>query len=253
MATQKSIPKILHYCWFGNGEKNKKIQACMKSWKRYCKDYTIMEWNEKTFDLNNAPLYVKEAYEMKKWAFVSDYVRLWALYNYGGVYVDTDVEIIKPLDNLLIGDGSSGFSEIREGDFQIPAAVMTSKKHNPYIRYLLSYYKTRSFKLKGGQLDLKANVYIITEMTMQKFKFKLDNTYQKIKNYEYYPAEYFTPKFEHHRYRPIITKNTYAIHYHNESWMPWYEKVKIDFLILLSYLGIKKPLRWIFYKTGVLK
>jgi mannosyltransferase OCH1-like enzyme len=247
------IPKIIHYCWFGNGNKNETILKCIESWNKYCKSYKFMEWNESTFNLEKAPLFVKEAYKMKKWAFISDYVRLWALYNYGGIYLDTDVELIKSLDEFLNKDGFSGFSEISELNFQIPAALMGSKPKNSYIKYLLSYYEKKSFILPNGQPDLKANVYIITEMTLSKYKFILNNKYQKIKDYEYYPAEYFTPKFKHHHHIPLITKNTYCIHYHNESWMPWYEKVKIDFLILLSYLGIKKPLRWIFYKTGVLK
>ncbi len=241
------IPKILHYCWFGKGDKNETIVRCMDSWKKYCKDYKLIEWNESTFDLKKAPRYVKEAYKMKKWAFVSDYVRLWALYKYGGIYVDTDVEIIKSLNPLLNKEGFSGFSEITERNFQIPAALMGSKPKNKYILYLLSYYAKRSFILPNGKPDLKANVFIITEMTVIKYKLKLNNKYQDIKDYEYYPGEYFNPKFKHHHHIPILTKNTYCIHYHNESWMSQITKLKIRLVILLSFAGILVPLRKIYY------
>ncbi len=240
----RKIPKIIHYCWFGKNKKNKRVLHCINSWKKYCPDYKIIEWNEHTFDLSSAPIYVQEAYKCKKWAFVSDYVRLWALYKYGGVYLDADVELIKPLDRFLIHDGFSGFSEIKEGEFKIPAAVMGAKKGNPYIKYLLSYYKRRRFIKDDGSLDLKANVYIITEMTLKKFpNFRLDNSYQEIDNFVYYPRDFFTPKLKYHNHKPLIKKETYAIHYHNESWMPAFEKLKIKLLIILEYLGLKGALR----------
>ena len=104
---KQQIPKIIHYCWFGKGPKPELAIKCIESWKKYCPDYEIKEWNEDNFDLNyNA--YVKEAYENKKWAFVTDVVRLYALVNYGGIYMDTDVEVIKPLDEFLTLSGLSG-------------------------------------------------------------------------------------------------------------------------------------------------
>jgi len=248
------IPQIIHYCWFGKGKMNKTIKHCMESWVKLLPDYKIMAWNENTFNLNEAPLYVQEAYSMKKWAFVSDYVRLWALDKYGGVYLDTDIEIIRQLDNFRRLQGFSGFSEIKEGDFQIPAAVMGSVKHNPYIRYLLSYYGRKSFIFANGKPDLKANIYIITEMTCDKYPhFRLDNSLQKIPYFEYFPAEYFTPRFKHHNHIPIVTPNTHAIHYHNESWMPWSEKIKIKLMIILSYFHLRRPLRKLAYKLRVLR
>ena len=213
-----------------------------------------MAWNEDTFDIKNSPIYVQQAYEAKKWAFVSDYVRLWALYNFGGIYLDTDVELIKSLDNFLNLPGFSGFSEIKKDDYEIPAAVMGAAKNNSYIKYLLGYYtESRKFIKRDGSLDLKPNIWIITEMTLSNYKFKLDNSYQKIKDYVYYPRDYFTPKFKHHNHVPITTKETCAIHYHNESWMPFWGKVKINLLIVLSYLGLRNILRKLTYKLGILK
>jgi hypothetical protein len=241
------IPKIIHYCWFGNGIKNKTIKNCMKSWGKHLKGYATMAWTEDTFDFSKAPVYVREAMEAKKWAFVSDYVRLWALYNYGGVYVDTDIEILKSLDKFLLLEGFSGFTEVVKDDFQIPAAVMGSTKGNKYIKFLLSYYSKRHFKAKDGKLDMKANVFTITEMTCDKYpKFKLDNSLQKISNYVYYPHDVFTPSFKHHNRQPIITDNTYAIHYHNESWMPFLTRLWIRILIVFSHLGLREPLRKVY-------
>ena len=92
------IPKKIHYCWFGNGEKPELAIKCIESWKTHCPDYELVEWNEQSFDIDSAPLYVRQAYENKKWAFVTDYVRLYAMVSYGGVYMDTDVEVIKNIN-----------------------------------------------------------------------------------------------------------------------------------------------------------
>ena len=104
------IPKVIHYCWFGNNPKPKMVKKCINSWKKYCSDYEIIEWNENNFDVNYCD-YVKEAYEAKKWAFVSDFARLWIIYNCGGIYLDTDVEIIRNLDELLNDKAFFGFED----------------------------------------------------------------------------------------------------------------------------------------------
>ena len=103
------IPKIIHYCWFGYGPKPKLAEKCIRSWKKYCPDYQIIEWNENNFDISACPLYVRQAYEARKWAFVTDYVRLKVIYENGGIYMDTDVELKKNLDNLLPYNAYFGF------------------------------------------------------------------------------------------------------------------------------------------------
>ena len=103
------IPRIIHYCWFGRKEKPESVVKCILSWKQYLPDYQIVEWNENNFDIENSITYVKQAYDCKMWAFVSDFVRLHALYNYGGLYFDTDVEVFKPFDDLMINSGFCGF------------------------------------------------------------------------------------------------------------------------------------------------
>ena len=105
------IPKLIHYCWFGHNPLPKDAKRCIRSWKKYCPDYVIKEWNEDNFDISQCPQYVRQAYEAKKWAFVSDYVRLKLVHDHGGVYMDTDVELLKPLDRLLSHKAYFGFED----------------------------------------------------------------------------------------------------------------------------------------------
>lgn len=126
------IPKKIHYCWFGKGKMPDLSKKCIESWKKYCPDYEIIEWNEDNFDINCCD-YVKEAYASKRFAFVTDYVRLYAMYTQGCIYMDTDVEVMKNLDKFLVHQAFSGF----ESDIQIPTGIMDQKKD---FRYLKSYF-----------------------------------------------------------------------------------------------------------------
>lgn len=126
------IPKKIHYCWFGGNPYPEDFLKYLESWKKYCPNYEIIEWNEKTFDIN-LNKYVKEAYECKKWAFVTDYVRLWAIYNYGGIYMDTDVEVLRPLDSFLECQAFSGF----ERENAVPTGIMAGEKGQSAIKDLL--------------------------------------------------------------------------------------------------------------------
>ena len=128
------IPKILHYCWFGRGQMGPVALKCMESWKKYCPDYQIKVWNEDNFDIGQNT-FVKEAYEEKKWAFVTDYVRLYALYTEGGIYLDSDIELLKNLDDLL----SLGGVVTSYQDCTIPAAIMLAEKGNVWLQDLLYY------------------------------------------------------------------------------------------------------------------
>lgn len=141
-----SIPKIIHYCWFGGGAISPENRKCMESWKKYCPDYKIMAWNEQNFDISQNR-YAQQAYEAKKYAFVSDYVRLAVLYEYGGIYLDTDVELVRPLDELLELPGFMGFqtnNEIATG------LGFGARKGNSVVQALLRDYDALDF-LKGGR------------------------------------------------------------------------------------------------------
>ena len=200
------IPKIIHYCWFGKNEKPLKIQRCLESWQKIMPDYKIIEWNEDNFDINSNQ-FVKEAYENKKWAFVTDYVRLWALYNFGGIYMDSDVEVIKPLDEFLYQRAFTG----HETDEMLICATMGAEPRHGWIEYLLSYYSKAKF-------DMTANTKIITAMT-KPYVEKEENGFTYVKqDVVIYPTDYFCP-FDHKNMKPMMTENTYTIHHFCGSWL----------------------------------
>ena len=208
------IPKTIHYCWFGRGEKSKLINKCIKSWKKYCPDYEIVEWNEDNFDVNQT-MWTKEAYESKKWAFVSDYVRLYALYNYGGIYCDTDVEIVRNIDDLLKNKGFSGFE--KEPDLLVQTGIIGAEKGLNILKSLLSYYDERHFVKPDGTYDTTTNTHITTDI-LEKYGFIPNGKKQSIDGFVLYPKEYFAPK-DFYTGRMKKTKNTACIHHYNLSWI----------------------------------
>ena len=156
------IPKIVHYCWFGKGEKPKLAQKCIASWKKYLSDYEFIEWSEDNFDITSIK-YVEEAYICKKYAFVTDYVRLYALYNIGGIYMDTDVEVLTDYDMFLHHKAFSGF----ESDGNVPTGMMAAEKGNKWIGDLLKYYNDKLFIHDDGSYNLTTNTTIITNYMVE--------------------------------------------------------------------------------------
>lgn len=214
------IPKIIHYCWFGRGQMPKLALKCIESWKKYCPDYEIKEWNEDNFNLDLYS-YTREAYDARKFAFVTDVVRLYALYHEGGIYMDTDVEVIKPLDMFLSHHAFSGF----ESSINIPTGIMASEKEGKWAKENLNYYDNRHFKLENGECDMTTNVQIITNYMLQ-HGFVQKSSLQDFPNLiTFYPQEYFCPL------SPItgqskITDNTYTIHHFAGSWLPKSIKIR---------------------------
>lgn len=206
------IPKKIHYCWFGNGEKPELAIKCIESWKTHCPDYELVEWNEQSFDIDSAPLYVRQAYENKKWAFVTDYVRLYAMVNYGGVYMDTDVEVIKNIDAFLDNSAFSGF----EDGVNIPTGIMASEKDFPLFKKLLDYYDDVSFVNEDGTLNTVTNVTIITGICEKNGLIK-NNKFQIIDGFALYPKDYFCP-IDYETGKLIKTQNTFTIHWFAGSW-----------------------------------
>lgn len=210
----QNIPRKIHYCWFGRGEKNQKIKECMESWKKYLPDYEFIEWSEDNFDIN-CNRYVKEAYESKKWAFVTDYVRLYALYHHGGIYMDTDVEVLKSLDIFLENKAFSGF----EDEIHIPTGIMGSVKKHNWIKFLLDDYKERRFIKANGEIDYTTNVAKITALSKEFFNFDPQKSYQILKDdVVIYPKDYFCPKSCQNG-EINLTENTYTIHHFSGSWL----------------------------------
>lgn len=215
------IPKIIHYCWFGRNPLPELAQRCIASWKKYCPDYEIREWNEDSFDVTCCD-YVREAYEAKKWAFVSDYVRLWAMVKFGGIYMDTDVEVIKSLDDFLQREALSGF----ESQTQIPTGLMACREGFALFEEFLEDYKDRHFVLEDGSFDLTTNVTRITNICL-KYGLKQNNSLQCIKGFTLFPKDYFCPK-DLNTLKLNITRNTYAIHHFDGSWLSQDDKKCVE-------------------------
>lgn len=226
------IPKIIHYCWFGNGPMPELALKCINSWKKFLPDYKLMLWNESTFNLNSHP-FTKEAYENRKFAFVTDYVRLWALSNFGGIYMDTDVEVIKKLDDFLIHPAFSGF----EDETHIPTGIMGSEKEGKWVKEQLAYYDNRHFVLPDGTLDTTTNVLIMCK-NMSENGFILKNSRQNYKNIiEIYPKDYFCPK-SYNTGKIYLTANTHTIHHFAGSWHSPWQKFKMKIKPILAKLGV---------------
>ena len=223
------IPKIIHYCWFGGNPLPKETLKYIETWKKYCPDYEIIQWNEDNFDVTKNR-YCKEAYESKKWAFVSDYVRLKVLNDFGGIYMDADVEMCKSFGDLLHLSAWSGF----ESDNSIPTGTLASCKNSEWISYLLSYYDEKSFFDESGNMDLTTNVVTITKMTKERFDIKLDNSFQLFgDNNAIFPFDYFCAKsFKNGEITK--TNNTYTIHHFSGSWLtPWQKRrIKMKYVLI---------------------
>lgn len=207
------IPKIIHYCWFGGNPLDETAKKCIESWKRYCPDYEIIEWNESNFDINCCQ-YVKEAYEAKKWAFVTDYARLKVVYENGGIYLDTDVEIIKPLDALLSNTAFFGF---QNENLIATGLGFGAQKGCDILNDLMLDYNGVSFCLPNGKYDLTPCPARNSEIFI-KYGFKMDNSFQVLNGVVTYPSEYFCPK-NSRTLKLEVTKNTYTIHHFAGTWI----------------------------------
>ena len=240
------IPKIIHYCWFGRGEMPKLMKKCLRSWKKYCPDWKIVRWDEDTFDVSST-VWTKQAYEAKKYAFVADYVRLWALGKYGGVYLDTDQELIKKLDSFLACEMFVGFMS----DVNISCGVMGAVKCHPVIERFLSYYDQRSFLSQGSE-DEKPNTYIFTDLLVEK-GLLINDQYQVIDGIRVYPRTYFCPtscvSIENYCSKDTVSLHHWAMTWRTSKEKKHFAKIKrhqrkwYKALVWLRYLP-NRALRW---------
>lgn len=218
------IPKKIHYCWFGRNPKPELAEKCIESWKKFCSDYEIIEWNEDNYDIQSAPLFVRQAYEAKKWAFVTDYVRLEVVYNNGGVYLDTDVEVIKPLDDLI---KYNAFFGTQNGIVIATGLGFGAEKKTAILMELMANYQSIPFIKEDGSYDSLTCPERDTEVFI-KHGLIGDNSLQILDgNIACLPLDYLSPK-DYMTGNLTITDNTHTIHHFAESWMTEQEKKNMD-------------------------
>ena len=207
------IPKRIHYCWFGGKEKPAEVLRMIASWRKHCPDYEIKEWNEGNFDIH-LNRYCEEAYTAKKWAFVSDVARLWALVHEGGIYMDTDVELVRPLDKLLFDRAFLGF----EGTQWVGTNMMGAEKEHPFFEAFLLAYHTRKFLTSQGTLDQTTNVEELTRRLEETYNIGRNGLLQHAGDITLYPTDFFCP-YDYINGQLRRTENTYSIHWYAQSWI----------------------------------
>lgn len=218
-----SIPKVIHYCWFGGNPFSEKEEMCISSWKKYCPDYEIKRWDETNFDVMQHP-FTKNAFEKKKWAFLSDFARLQIIYRYGGIYMDTDVELIKPLDDLLqlkafIGRECENFT-------MNPGLCFGAEAQTPIIGDFLDVYERQDFGCEGERTryEIIPIPLVITEYLRKREPgFVVADKEQEFFDLHIFPVEYFCPQ-NCYTGKTQITERTYSIHHFVSSWKSDEEK-----------------------------
>jgi hypothetical protein len=239
------IPKIIHYCWFGGNPLPDTALKCIASWKKYCPDYEIKQWDESNFDVN-ACAYTREAYKAKKWAFVSDYARFKILYDEGGLYFDTDVEIIKPMDDIIERGPFMGCepsvkrNKIAAGlglaanaglglaaNAGLGLAANAGLPESKLYRSILHYYEKQHFLMSNGSINTETVVTRVTNI-LEKHGFKGDGSIEHICGTYIYPSEYFCP-MDGLTGELKITKNTHSIHHYDGSWYSKRERLANEY------------------------
>lgn len=244
------IPKIIHYCWFGRGPLPPLAVKCIASWKKYLPDYEIKEWNEDNFDVNIIP-YTAEAYEAKKYAFVSDYARFWILYKYGGLYFDTDVEIVKPMDDIIAKGAFMGCeNEVTKGIslFVAPGLGLGCEAGHSVYFDLMDIYGRLHFFNTDGSMNQKTVVQYTTEY-LEGCGLRKSNDIQFVNDMWIYPKEYFCP-MDYETQDLIFTDNTRTIHHYAASWITPYQRFvfKVEKMIggknLKRLITLKRIILW---------
>lgn len=240
------IPNIIHYCWFGRNPLPPLAQKCIASWEKHLPNYQIKEWNEDNFNINIIP-YTAEAYKLKKYAFVSDYARFWIIYNYGGIYFDTDVEIIKPIDDIIQKGAFMGFeksSNINNAHLIAPGLGIGCISGHPFFHKILLFYKNKHYVSWKGRMTGTV-VYFTTQMLLPNdFKYKEDKI-AYFENINIYPDDYFSP-LNYYTKELTITNNTRTIHHYAASWVNKqnniFKKIKerFSYIYIRIYVYFKK-------------
>lgn len=212
----KQIPKKIHYCWFGQNPLPESALKCIASWRKFFPDYEIIEWNESNFDVNEI-LYTSQAYKAKKYAFVSDYARFKILYEQGGIYFDTDVEVIRPFDDILSRGAFMGRELLaKDGGDVNPGLGLGVESHHELYARILDAYQDFIFLKPDGSQNLKTVVKYATEL-LTKYGLLATDEIQSVKDIMIYPREYFNP-LDDNTGRLRIKTDTHSIHWYSKSW-----------------------------------
>lgn len=227
-----TIPLIIHYCWFGRNPKPALVLKCVESWKKYMPDYEIREWNEDSYDICKSD-FVKEAYEAKKWAFVSDYVRFDVIEAYGGIYFDTDVELLKPIPFEILNQKT--FTGFESAGRVSPGLVYADGPHGKVTKMILECYNQLHFTVNGKAQMITVNS-IVTEI-LKPYGLRLDNSYQKINGLSIYPSNVFCG-FDQDVKEIDIKPDTISVHHYMSSWAKrtWKQRIR---KLLKKYLGVE--------------
>lgn len=223
------IPKIIHYCWFGGNPLPKSALKCINSWKRFFPQYEIKEWNESNFDVNMMP-FTQEAYSARKYAFVSDVARFWILLNEGGIYFDTDVEVVAPFDDIISKGAFMGVEiPSKEGALPMvnPGLGLGAEKGNVVIERIFNYYQTLHFQTPEGVQIPGTVVKHTTHVLATQFNLQPNNEIQQLDSATIYPLDYFNP-FDDLTGVLNKTTNTRSIHWFSKTWVDkpsWYFSV----------------------------
>lgn len=228
------IPKIIHYCWFSKKPIPRQLKQCIATWKEHCPEYEIICWNESNYDVNKYK-YTREAYELQKWGYIPDIVRLEILYEMGGFYFDTDVKIVKSLEDLRYQEAFCGRERVGHVNF---GGGSGSIPHSEIIKEILDFRKDEPFKLENGQFNAEASGYYETTPLMKR-GLKIEDINQKLDGINVYASEFFSP-YNYINGDNIQNNNTYSIHYFSGSWIEGGERLRKE--TREKYLTIKNEL-----------
>ena len=220
------IPKVVHYCWFGGNQLPDDAKKCIESWRKFFPEYEIKEWNERNFDVNCCD-YVKEAYAAQKWAFVSDYARFWILYHEGGLYFDTDVEVIKDMSDII---AKGAFMGCETDNKCAPGLGLGANTGLGLYKEILDYYEKIHFFIEGNTTE---TVVTHTSKILKSHGWVGNGEIEQIEGVTIYPPEYFCP-MDYKTGKLDITPNTRSIHWYTASWQSSYSKAKTKLQQLLG-------------------
>lgn len=248
------IPKIIHYCWLSNEPYPEEIGKYINTWKNKLSDYQFVKWDFSKIKKEDFK-WVSDAYDKKKYAFAADFIRCYALYNYGGIYLDSDVEVLKSFNDLL---ANPYFMCHEYKNSVIEAAIIGAKKNHPFFEYMLKYYENRNFIKEDGSCDQHPLPQIMEEIAKKHFNIKNISSPKEIdclddKNLCILPYDFFSPKSTISG-KIEVSENTYAIHQFSNTWFPKYYRIEKKFWHLLGIKNLKICLRLVnLIKHGSIK